>query len=100
MLRVSRCTYRAFLRSLVFSGLVVPVLEVLVDSGLLRIVALGEHGGNATTSLGGFTMQGLVEGGIASLVLALEARTGGNHVEGLGGFRVDEGRRSRRSSQT
>lgn len=66
------------------------MLEVLVDSGLLGIVALGEHGSNATTGLGRRAMQGLVESGITSLILALEGRSGGNHVEGLSGFRGDD----------
>lgn len=86
-------TYRTLLSSLVLGGLVVPVLEILVDGSLLRIVALGEHGGNATAGLGGLAMQGLVEGGVASFVLALESRTGGDHVEGLGSFRTDQGRK-------
>jgi hypothetical protein len=90
---LSSCTYRTLLSSLILGRLVVPVLEVLVDGSLLRIVALGEHGGNATTSLGGLAMQGLVEGGVASFVLALESRTGGDHVEILGSFRTDQGRK-------
>lgn len=66
-------TYSTLLGSLVLGRLVVPVLEVLVNSSLLGIMALGEHGGNTTASLGRLAVQGLVEGGIAGVILALEA---------------------------
>jgi hypothetical protein len=72
-------THGTLLGSLVLGGLVVPVLEILVHSGLFRVRALGEHGGNASLGLGRVAVQGLVEGGISGLVLLLEIR--GSHVE-------------------
>lgn len=70
-------TYSAGLLGLLLGTLVVPVLEVLVDSGLLGVVALGEHGGEATSRIGRLAVHGLVEGGIAVVVLALEVGHGG-----------------------
>jgi hypothetical protein len=69
-------TYGALLRSFVLGRLTVKVLEVLVDGGLLGIVALGEHGGHATAGLGRLSVEGLVELGITSLVLALQLGSG------------------------
>lgn len=69
-------SYSALLSSLVLSGLVVPVLEVLVDSGLLGRTALSEHGSDTTSSLSRGAVHGLVEVGIALVVLALEVGGG------------------------
>lgn len=79
-------TYSALLGGLVLGGLVVPVLEVLVDSSLLSITTLGEHGTDATLGLGRLAVHGLVEGSIAGVILALEVRGNGSvgrrgHVE-------------------
>jgi len=84
---VTGWTYGALLGRLVGGGLVVPVLKVLVDGRLLGVGALGEHGGDATAGLGRLAVHGLVEGGIAVVVLALEVGGGGgNHVEGFAGL--------------
>lgn len=72
-------THGTLLGSLVLGGLVVPVLEILVHSGLFGISALGEHGRNASLGLGRVAVHGLVEGGISGLVLLLESS--GSHVE-------------------
>ncbi|KAI6771855.1 hypothetical protein HG531_009480 [Fusarium graminearum] len=44
--------FDSLLRSLVLCGLVIPVLEVLINSSLLSSTALAEHGSNTTSSLG------------------------------------------------
>lgn len=76
-------SYSSLLRSLVLSALVIPVLEVLVDSSLLSRTALSEHGSNTSSGLGRGAVHGLVEVGIALVILALEVGGGrrGNHVE-------------------
>lgn len=70
-------TYSALLGCLVLGGLVVPVLEVLVDSSLLSGLVLGEHGGDTAASLGGVAVEGLVEVGITLPVLPLQVGGGG-----------------------
>lgn len=50
------------------------MFEVLVHSSLLSRTALLEHSGNSTTSLGRIAVHGLVEFGIALVILALEVR--------------------------
>jgi hypothetical protein len=53
------------------------VLEVLVDSSLLSVATLGEHGRETTARLRRLAVHGLVEGGVALVVLALEVGHGG-----------------------
>lgn len=65
--------YLARLLSLVAGGLVVPVLEVLVDSCFLRNSVFLEYGSHATASSGRLAVHGLVELGIASMVLLFES---------------------------
>lgn len=57
------------LRSLVLGVLVVPVLEVLIDSSLLTVCTLAQHGSKATSLLGRSAVHDLVEGSIARVVL-------------------------------
>ena len=77
-------TYSTLLLGLVLSGLVVPVLKVLVDSSLLGVAALAEHGSNAALGLGRLAVHSLVEGSITGVILALELVGGrGSHVECL-----------------
>lgn len=71
-----KASYSSLLRSLVLSTLVVPVLEVLVDSSLLSRTTLSEHGSNTTSGLGRGAVHGLVEVGIALVILALEVGGG------------------------
>ena len=66
-------THSTLLSSLLLGRLVVPVLEVLVDSSPLGVTSFGEHGSDTATSLGRLSMHGLVEGGITGVILALEA---------------------------
>lgn len=75
--------YLASLGCLVLGRLVVPVLEVLVDCGLLCITTLGEHGAHASSSDSRVAMHGLAKGSIALLVLPLELNLlgGVGHVE-------------------
>ena len=65
-------SYLAGLLGLICGGLVVPVLEVLVYSGLLRSFVLLQHGRQTSFDLGGVAMHGLVELCIAGVVLLLE----------------------------
>jgi len=44
------------------------VLEVLVDSSLLTVCTLAQHGGKTTSLLGRRTVHDLVEGSIARVV--------------------------------
>lgn len=55
-----------------FCGLVVEVLEVLVDGNLLRFLIFRKHGCEATLSLDGGTMEDLAELGVPLVVLLLE----------------------------
>jgi hypothetical protein len=73
--------YLSCLLGLVLGGLVVPVLEVLVYSSLLRTSVLLEHRSHATSCLGRFPMHGLVELGIASVILLFKRNW--RHVESL-----------------
>ena len=61
-------THLSDLGSLVLCVLVVPVLEVLVDSGLLAVCALAQHGSETTSLLGRRAVHDLVEGSIARVV--------------------------------
>ena len=77
----SLLTYLASLLGLILSSLVVKVLEVLVNSGILCVGALGKHGPDTTGGGGRVAVHGLVEGGITLTVLSLELNVGGCHVE-------------------
>lgn len=71
--------YLACLLGLFSGAFVVPMLEVFVDSGLLSSPVLLQHGGHATASLCRLAVHGLVELGIASVVLLFKCS--GRHVE-------------------
>ena len=86
---ISKFTHLSDLGSLVLCVLVVPVLEVLVDSGLLAICALAQHGGETTSLLGGATVHDLVEGSITVVVFLLE-RVRSHCVERKGVFVEEE----------
>jgi hypothetical protein len=88
-LRYPKFTHLSDLGSLVLCVLVVPVLEVLVDSGLLAICALAQHGGETTSLLGGATVHDLVEGSITVVVFLLE-RVRSHCVERKGVFVEEE----------
>lgn len=77
-----RVSYLTISVGLVGVALVVPVLEVLVDGGLLGSSVLATHGSQTTAGLGRFAVQSLVEGSIARDVLAFESS--GSHGEGFG----------------
>jgi hypothetical protein len=72
--------YLSCLLGLVGGGLVVPVLEVLVHSSLLRSLVLLQHGSHATSRLCGGTVHGLVEGGITAVIFLFERS--GRHYRG------------------
>ena len=78
--------YLASLLGLVGGGLVVPVLEVLVNSSLLSSLILLKHGSHTTASLGRIAVHGLVEVGIALVVLRLESCLGLHCREVSGGL--------------
>jgi hypothetical protein len=69
--------YLACLLGLIARGLVVPMLEVLVYSGLLGSLVFLQHGSHATASLCRLAVHGLVELGIASMVFLFECN--GSH---------------------
>src|SRR5690554_3934202 len=66
---------------LLADALVIPVLEVLVNGSLLRVLVLAHHGREA----------GLLEVGITDVVLSFEGDGvgGGNHVEDVRVFEED-----------
>lgn len=69
----------ASLLSLVGSGLVVPMLEVLVYRGLLGSLVLLQHGSHTATGARRLAVHCLVELGIASVIFLFKC--GGRHVE-------------------
>ena len=69
--------------SLVSVVLVVPVLEVLVNGGLLGGAVLATHGTQTTANIGGLSVKSLVEGGVTRLILTFQSSRG--HCEGIEG---------------
>ena len=83
----------AYSSVLLADTLVVPVLEVLVDGSLLRVLVLAHHGREADLLGGGVAVHGLLEVGIAGMVLSFEGDGvgGGNHVEDVRVLKRTEG---------
>jgi hypothetical protein len=67
-----RLSYLACLLGLIRGSFVIPVLEVLVHGSLLGGPVLFQHGRHATLDLRRGPVHGLVEIGIAGVVLLLE----------------------------
>lgn len=64
--------YLSDLRGFILCGLVIPMLEVLVNSSFLRRLVLLHHGTESSLRGGRVLVHGFVEGGIASMILGLE----------------------------
>jgi hypothetical protein len=71
--------YLSVFSSLVLRGLVVPMLEVLIDSSSLGDLVLLQQCPETSFSIGRVLVHGLVEGSVARMVLVFEL--GGSHVK-------------------
>ena len=71
--------YLSISKSLLLGRLVIPMLEVLIDGSLVRVLVLLQHCGEAPSGSGGVLVHCVVESCITGVVLLFELC--GCHVE-------------------